>query len=235
MTTVTRQMVSFSSSVGGSLCGKNEMPLQFWDPDLKDVSQCFVRLCLICPAYFLLALVSIRAFHKCLHVPPDVIVTRTVVQKVALWTRLFSVVLLSVSPALCLTLMFVLDPDPSWSDCGYSIFIETSFKSLGFLCQLGYVVMLIKGREKSPRGRKSVLIFWAVCAVLSGIQARSQLKIYFPPGPMLEKDVMFASIIMFLGGLALYLMTLIPGPHQEEPTGDQERLMDASPGKLPLR
>ena len=165
------------------------------------------QLFIICPAYFILLLTSSVAFYKSWHVPSVIVHRRTVLQKIGLWTRVFAILLLGLGPVVCLVLMFGMDPEHSLADTGLAILIEAGFKSLAFTAQLAYVIAIIRGRGKSPRGRKSVLSAWLICALLAVIRARSMLRIYYPLGPVIEKNVMFAGIVTSLFAFGVYAVS----------------------------
>ena len=206
------------SNATASLCGPNES-LHFWDPGLREVSPCFLRVCVLSPAHLGLAVSLVTALYQTSGDSSNLRRRRTPTQKIHLWLRLFSVLLLSVSPVVV------------GLECvgvgvgGYSLIVLSSIKSVTFLLHLAYVVKLLQGYEPSPRGRKSVLMAWALCAALAVIHTRSTLKIYYPPGPILEKDLMFAQILVDLLGYLLYLITLIPGPTPDDDSEHEERLL----------
>ena len=63
---------------------------------------------------------------------------------------------------------------------------------------------------------------WSICALLAAIRAKTLLKIYYPLGPVIEKDIMFAGVLTYLIAFWIYAISLIPGPTRDNDGAEYE-------------
>ena len=189
------------------LCGSYNWTV--WNNQTNDFGLCFYSVAVVNPAHALLAIIS--AYYIGLR--SQAYYLRTKQQKWIIMIRGLSVLLLAVTPVICLVVSYILHAN-ILQNVGISYFIEESIEVFSWLLHFVYIMILLERSTPSIRGKRGALFILIMVTIVDCLQCRSLLV-------QSRHETSFTIItrihaVVRLSCLTTYFLTLIPAGDDSE-------------------
>ena len=189
------------------LCGSYNWTI--WNNQTNDFGLCFYSVAVVNPAHALLAIIS--AFYIGLRSQAYYLRTRQ--QKWIIMVRGLSVLILAVTPVICLVVSYILQAN-ILENVGISYYVEESIEVFSWLLHFIYIMILLERVTPSIRGKRGALFILIMVTIVDCLQCRSLLV-------QSRHETSFTVItrahaIVRLACLTAYFLTLIPAGDDSE-------------------